>query len=82
MKTNTRLGLAAVLAALIAAPVAFAQEDAAPGQTMQGDAMKGDMMGGDMSGMMGMMQMMQACTEMMQAMKDHHPAPEATPQGG
>jgi hypothetical protein len=75
MKTTKTLSLAASFAALIAAPMAFAQEDTAPvpmdGLMMQG----GGMMGGDMSGtqnMMGMMQMMQqmgpmmeACTEMM-----------------
>ena len=81
MKMNTRLGLAAVLAAMIAAPVAFAQETAAPGQMMQGqDAMPRDMQSGDMSGMQGMMpmmKMMEQCTEMMAAMTDHM---KATPQ--
>jgi len=81
VKTTRTLSLAATFAALVTAPMAFAQDDTAPapmdGQIMQG----GDMMGGDMSGMqsmMGMMQMMQqmgpmmeACTEMMQAMSDH-----------
>ena len=88
MKTTRTLSLAATFAALITAPMAFAQDDAATtpmdGQMMQG----GDMMGGDMSGMqnmMGMMQMMQqmrpmmeACTEMMQAMaaQPHHAVPK------
>lgn len=83
MKTTRTLSLAATFAALVTAPMAFAQDDTAPapmdGQIMQG----GDMMGGDMSGMqsmMGMMQMMQqmgpmmeACTEMMQHMAHHQP---------
>ncbi len=80
MKTTRTLSLAATLAALIAAPMAFAQDDIAPapmdGQMMQGGGMMGDMSG--MQNMMGMMQMMQqmgpmmeACTEMMQAMSDH-----------
>lgn len=82
MKMNTRLGLAAVLAAMVAAPVAFAQENAAPGQMMQGqDAMPGDMQSGDMSsmqGMMPMMKMMEQCTEMMAAMTDHMKAAPQT----
>jgi len=77
MKTTKTLSLAATFAALIAAPMAFAQEDTAPapmnGQMMQGGGMMGDMSG--MQNMMGMMQMMgpmmEACTEMMQAMSDH-----------
>ena len=97
MKTNTRLGLAIAFAAIIAAPVTFTQEDAAPEKMMQGDTMKGsDMQGGDMSGMQGMMggeesgmqgmmqmmqqmrPMMEACTEMMQAMaaQPHHAVPK------
>ena len=93
MKTNTRLGLAIAFAATIAAPVTFAQEDAAPEKMMQGDTMKGsDMQGGEMSGMQGMMggeasgmqmmqqmrPMMEACTEMMQAMaaQPHHAVPK------
>lgn len=83
MKTITRLSLAAALAALIAAPTAFAQDDDSPGQMMQGDGMmgQGDMPGmmgqGGMQGMMGMMQqmgpMMEQCTEMMQQMAHHQP---------
>lgn len=77
MKTTKTLSLAAAIAAMIAAPMAFAQDDTAPapmdGQMMQGDGMMGDMSG--MQNMMGMMQqmgpMMEACTEMMQAMSDH-----------
>lgn len=77
MKTTRTLSLAATFAAIIAAPMAFAQDDTAPtpmdGQMMQGGGMMGDMPG--MQNMMGMMQqmgpMMEACTEMMQAMSDH-----------
>jgi len=77
MKTTNTLSLAAAIAAMIAAPMAFAQDDTAPtpmdGQMMQGGGMMGDMPG--MQNMMGMMQqmgpMMEACTEMMQAMSDH-----------
>ena len=94
MKTNTRFGLAAALAAMIAAPTAFAQDTAAPGDMKPGESMNGEMTGGDMSGMQGMegmqgmmpmMQMMQqmgpmmeACTEMMQAMaaQPHHAVPK------
>lgn len=79
MKMKTRLGLAAAFAALIAAPMAFAQGDAALGQMMQGDGMMGGEMSG-MQGMMGMMQMMnqmgpmmEACTEMMQETAHHRP---------
>lgn len=94
MKTHTRFGLAVAIVAMIAAPAAFAQDNAAPGQTMPGQGMNGDMMGGDMpgmEGMQGMMQMMQmmgpmmeACTEMMQQMAHHQPGhPDgATPPAG
>ncbi|MGF6862129.1 Spy/CpxP family protein refolding chaperone [Rhodobacteraceae bacterium MBR-64] len=78
MKSTKTLSLATAFAAMLAAPMAAAQRDSAPapmdGQMMQG----GGMMGGDMSDMqnkMGMMQqmgpMMEACTEMIQAMSDH-----------
>ncbi|WP_050766483.1 hypothetical protein [Roseovarius sp. 217] len=91
MKTTTTLSFAATFVALIAAPMAFAQDDTAPapmgGQMMQG----GGMMSGDMSGMqnmMGMMQtmqqmgpMMEACTEMMQQMAHHSPEHDLPPSG-
>jgi len=88
MNTTRTLSLAATFAALVAAPMAFAQDDTAPtpmdGQMMQG----GGMMGGDMSGMQGMMQMMQAmgpmmeaCTEMMQQMAHHSPEHDMPPSG-
>lgn len=77
MKTHTRFGLVIAFATAIAATAVFANDDAASGQMMQ----NGGMMGGGMSGMQGMMQMMQmmqkmgpmmeACTEMIQAMTDH-----------
>lgn len=89
MKTNNRLRFAITFAAMMAAPVAFAQDTAAPQQTMPNGGMNSDMMGGDMpamegmQGMMGMMQMMQkmgpmmeACTEMMQAMAPDTASPE------
>jgi len=91
MKTTTRLSLATAIAAMIAAPVALAQDDAAPGQMMPEAGMQGGMMSGDMSGMqgmMGMMQMMQqmgpmmeACTEMMQQMAHHSPEHDMPPAG-
>jgi len=81
MKTSMKLGLAIALATVIAAPIGFAQDDAAP--TMPGAGMMQGMMGGDasgMQGMMGMMQMMQAmgpmmaaCTEMMEQTAHHRP---------
>ncbi|MEI4196560.1 hypothetical protein [Roseovarius sp. E0-M6] len=91
MKTTKTLSLAATFAALIAAPMAFAQDDTAPAQ-MDGPMMQdGGMMGGDMSGMqnmMGMMKMMEqmgpmmeACTEMMQQMAHHSPQHDMPPAG-
>lgn len=79
MRTTLKLGATAALAALLAAPVAVAQESGgqAPGQMMQGGD---ETMGGDMSNMQGMMPMMQMmqqmgpmmeqCTEMMAAMTE------------
>ena len=85
--TPLKLASAAALAAILAAPPAIAQNESAPapGQMMPG----GDMMGGDMSGMMQMMQMMQAmapmmeaCTKMMQAAAPQPMASQTTPRGG
>lgn len=86
MTKTTKLSLATILVAFISAPFAFAQgtDSAGEGQNVM---MGGDVSGmrdGDMSGMMGMMQMMQqmgpmmeACTEMMQAMATRmEPTPE------
>jgi len=91
MNTTRTLSLAATFAALVAAPMAFAQDDTAP-TPMDGQMMQdGGMTGGDMSGMqgmMGMMQMMQAmgpmmeaCTEMMQQMAHHSPEHDMPPSG-
>lgn len=92
MTIPLKLACATALAAVLAAPPAIAQNESvpAPGQMMpEGRMTGGDMMGGDMSGMMQMMQMMQAmapmmeaCTRMMQAAAPHPMAPETTPQGG
>ena len=77
MRTKTTgLVVATLLAGLAAAPMALAQADES----------EAPMMEGDMQGMMEMMRMMaqmgpmmEACTEMMQAMANHPDAP-AMPQ--
>lgn len=78
MKRYSRSGTAMAVFAALLATTAFAQdqEEKAPGQMMQGgEAMSGDVTEGGMQGMMPMMKMMEkmgpmmeACTEMMQAM--------------
>lgn len=69
----------AVIAALAIGPVVLAQSESQPQPAPSAkQGAKGDMMGGGMMGMMNMMQqmsgMMDACTKMMQSMA---PAPEA-----
>ena len=71
MKTLPKLGLATALAVIIAAPSAFAH-DTGSGESGQHGMTQGD----GMKGQDGMMQMMQVCTEMMQAMTTQ-PSPEA-----
>lgn len=72
MNPYLKLASAAALAAAIPALPAFARGDGdpAPGPMMQGGSM------------MGMMQMMAACTEMMQVATPQPATPETTPQGG
>jgi len=78
MKTIQKHALAAVLGLGLTTSAALAQ---ANGPDMPKEPMQG-MMGGDMQGMMQMMQqmrpMMEACTEMMQAMaaQPHHAVPK------
>ncbi|WP_301546288.1 hypothetical protein [Paracoccus saliphilus] len=85
MKRLTQLSLSIALAAITAASFSHAQE-MKPDDMMQGHGMMGDE---GMSGMMGMMQMMdrmgpmmEACTEMMQAMNDKADAEKPTQQDG
>ena len=84
-----KLSMATAVSALLATSV-FAQDNTgSSGQMMDGEnGMAGNMMDGDMSGMDGMMPMMkmmqkmgpmmEACTEMMQAMaaQPHHAVPK------
>lgn len=90
MEHPTRLSFAIALALMITASFAQAQESHSekmhPGDMMEHHGMMGD---GDMSGMMGMMQMMgqmgpmmEACTEMMQAMNDKPDTEKPTQLGG
>ena len=81
---NSSLAVAALLAALVAAPLAHADTKGTPAPIMgQDDAM----MKGDMQGMMSMMQMMikmapmmEACAKMMQSTSDQ-PATPMMPHG-
>ena len=79
MNTTIKSALTATALAALLATAAVAQDsatsptDAPEQETMQGNMMHGDkkdgeMMGGDMK---GMMQMMENCNEMMQAMTEH-----------
>lgn len=72
MKPIKNLSIAAAVATLLATAVVAQENSGSSGQMMDGEnGMSGNMMQGDMSGMDGMMpmmKMMQACTEMMEAM--------------
>lgn len=72
MKPIKNLSIAAAVATLLATAVVAQENSGSSGQMMDGEnSMSGNMMQGDMSGMDGMMpmmKMMQACTEMMEAM--------------
>ena len=81
------LGATALLAAAVATSVAAQDNDGMSGQTMEpGSGMSGGMAGGDMQSMMQMMErmgpMMEACTEMMQAMSDRAEQPSAEADEG
>ena len=95
MNLSSKLTISAVALAALLTTAAFAQEagDQAPDQMMQDqNAMPGNMMNGGMDGMQDMMPMMQmmqkmgpmmeACTEMMQAMTKQIESPVAEPQDG
>ena len=72
MKPIKNVSIAAAVATLLATAVVAQENSGSSGQMMDGEnGMSGNMMQGDMSGMDGMMpmmKMMQACTEMMEAM--------------
>ena len=81
MKPIKNLSIAAAVATLLATAVVAQENSGASGQMMDGEnGMSGNMMQGDMSGMDGMMPMMrmmqkmgpmmEACTEMMEAMNN------------
>ena len=82
MNTKLTLGLTTMMAALISAPLAFAQGQES-GEAMEGmEGMEGMMgQGGDMSGMMGMMEMMQQMNQMMEACTEMMQATATPPQG-
>lgn len=90
MKSLTRLSLSTTIALMIAAPYVHAQEDMGQGRDPDRMMKDGHMMDQtDMPGMMGMMQMMsqmgpmmEACTEMMQAMNDRREPVKSVPQDG
>lgn len=87
MEYLTRLSLSTAFALLVATSFTQAQEsdteEMQPGEMMEEHGMMGN---GNMSGMMGMMEkmgpMMEACTEMMQAMNDKADAEKPAQQDG
>ena len=90
MNTTIKSVLTATALAALLATAAVAQDNAtsttdAPEQdTMQGNMMQGDMKDGQMMGgdMKGMMQMMENCNEMMQAMTEHMKSNDGTGSEG
>lgn len=79
-RMSKTIAIAATVAGLAAAPIAFAQDDTDTGQPAQSQGAQEMMQDGDMPmmGMMGMMakmnEMMSTCNTMMQAMKSDMPS--------